>query len=103
MRTIILSGAAGLLAALPAIAMAQPAPGGQAARTEFQSSPVVQTTTPPPTGDYPLCDRQNKDRCVNPREAGKNWGNRPLDHWPGQSATEKREAGQKTPAATPRR
>jgi len=51
---------------------------------------VVQTT-PAATnakGEYPLCSKTVTDSCINPREAGKNYGNRPLDHWPGQPASE---------------
>jgi hypothetical protein len=29
-----------------------------------------------------------QDSCVNPREAGLNYGNRPLNYWPGQPASE---------------
>lgn len=46
-------------------------------------------------GSYPPCRGTQTDNCVNPREAGLNYGNRPLQHWPGQPASERR--------ATPRR
>jgi len=35
---------------------------------------------------YPLCSRTITDECVNPREAGRNHGNRPLNYWPGRPA-----------------
>ncbi len=37
---------------------------------------------------YPVCKGEVQDGCINPREAGLNWGNRPLDHWPGKPASE---------------
>lgn len=37
---------------------------------------------------YPVCKGAVQDGCINPREAGLNWGNRPLDHWPGKPASE---------------
>ena len=36
-----------------------------------------------------ICTKTVQDSCINPREAGLNWGNRPLDHWPGKPASEK--------------
>ena len=47
---------------------------------------------PPPASAmnkaYPLCSRTVQDSCINPREAGKNYGNRPLGYWPGKPASE---------------
>ena len=37
---------------------------------------------------YPVCTSDASDGCINPREAGLNWGNRPLAYWPGQPASE---------------
>ena len=66
---------------------------GTAARPQFVSNTVVQTT---PAGanataktEYPPCKGDIQDSCVNPREAGLNYGNRPLNYWPGQPASEK--------------
>lgn len=56
----------------------------------FVSGEVLQTT-PAATranGEYPLCSATVTDSCINPREAGKNWGNRPLNYWPGRPASE---------------
>lgn len=36
---------------------------------------------------YEVCMNQEQDSCINPRAAGLNWGNRPLDYWPGQPAS----------------
>jgi hypothetical protein len=57
---------------------------------------VITTTTsnavPPPASalnkEYPVCRGAVQDSCINPREAGLNYGNRPLDHWPGEPASE---------------
>ena len=40
--------------------------------------------------EYAVCTATVKDSCINPREAGLNFGNVPLDHWPGQTASSKR-------------
>lgn len=46
--------------------------------------------------DYPLCRGEVQDSCINPREAGENWGNVPLDELPPD-----RDTGGPPPAATP--
>ena len=38
--------------------------------------------------EYTVCTADVTDGCINPREAGLNFGNRALDHWPGKPATE---------------
>ncbi len=38
---------------------------------------------------YAVCDGTVTDNCINPRQAGLNWGNVPLDHWPGHPASSK--------------
>ncbi|WP_417621476.1 hypothetical protein [Parasphingorhabdus sp.] len=38
--------------------------------------------------EYAVCNGDVTDSCVNPREAGLNYGNRALDHWPGKPASE---------------
>lgn len=54
----------------------------------MRSNPVVQDIPPPHQGEYPLCTDGRTNNCINPREAGKNYGNVPLDYWPGQPASE---------------
>ena len=58
----------------------------------YQGGPYAGALTPPPADamnkDYPICRGDIQDSCINPREAGKNWGNRPLDYWPGKPASE---------------
>ena len=39
---------------------------------------------------YAVCSATVKDSCINPREAGLNFGNVPLDHWPGKPASSRR-------------
>ena len=55
----------------------------------YQSNPVVQQV-PANTveGEYPVCKSESDDACIQPRAAGLDWGNRPLDHWPGKPASE---------------
>ncbi|BDI61407.1 hypothetical protein [Qipengyuania nanhaisediminis] len=36
---------------------------------------------------YDVCMNSEQDSCINPRAAGLNWGNRPLEYWPGQPAS----------------
>ncbi|QVM85878.1 hypothetical protein [Novosphingobium decolorationis] len=41
---------------------------------------------------YDVCRGEATDGCINPREAGLNFGNRPLDHYP-------EDKGQEMPAS----
>lgn len=63
--------------------------GASTASPRFVSGEVTQTT-PAATnnGTYPPCRGTLQDSCVNPREAGLNYGNRPLNRWPGRPASE---------------
>lgn len=38
--------------------------------------------------EYTVCGGDVTDGCINPREAGLNFGNRALDYWPGKPASE---------------
>lgn len=38
--------------------------------------------------EYLVCAGTIVDACINPRAAGLNFGNVPLDHWPGKPASE---------------
>lgn len=38
---------------------------------------------------YDVCMNNDQDGCINPRAAGLDWGNRPLDYWPGKPASSK--------------
>ena len=37
---------------------------------------------------YTVCTKEKQDGCINPRAAGLNWGNTPLNYWPGKPASE---------------
>ena len=54
----------------------------------FQSNAMVQNVPAAHNGEYPPCRGDMQDNCINPREAGLNYGNRPLDYWPGRPASE---------------
>ena len=56
----------------------------------FVSGEVLQTTpaSARANGEYPVCSATVTDSCINPREAGKNYGNVPLNYWPGRPASE---------------
>ena len=43
--------------------------------------------------DYEVCCDGKTDGCINPRDAGLDFGSVPLDHWPGQPASEGKQAG----------
>lgn len=54
----------------------------------FVSNTMVQTAPAAHSGEYPPCKGDMQDNCVNPREAGLNYGNQPLNYWPGKPASE---------------
>ena len=54
----------------------------------FVENAMVQNIPAPHNGEYPPCTDGRTDNCINPREAGLNYGNRPLDYWPGQPASQ---------------
>ena len=41
---------------------------------------------------YEVCREGKADGCINPRDAGLDFGNVPLDHWPGRPASEAKQA-----------
>ena len=38
--------------------------------------------------EYDVCGEGQQDGCINPREAGLDFGGVPIDYWPGQPASE---------------
>jgi len=38
--------------------------------------------------EYDVCVREAQDSCINPRDAGLDFGRRELDYWPGRPASE---------------
>ena len=58
-------------------------PAAQSATTSAEPGTPAATTPK----DYPICSAEVQDSCIQPRAAGKNYGNRPLDYWPGEPAS----------------
>ena len=85
--------AASASAGTAAGATAAPGMGSASASTaamgnmRFVESETVQSA-PAPKTEYPICEDGVTDGCINPREAGKNYGNVPLNYWPGRPASE---------------
>ncbi|AKM11587.1 hypothetical protein AB433_06180 [Croceicoccus naphthovorans] len=52
------------------------------------SNATVEPAPAARTGEYPICGGEIQDSCIQPRAAGKNYGNVPLDYWPGQPASQ---------------
>lgn len=50
------------------------APDGRATRVEVAGQ------------DYAVCSATVQDSCINPRQAGLHFGDRPLGYWPGHAA-----------------
>lgn len=38
--------------------------------------------------EYTVCKEEGQDGCINPRDAGLDWGNREIDHYPADKAGE---------------
>lgn len=37
---------------------------------------------------YDICTKDGQDSCINPRDAGLDFGNREIDYWPGKPASQ---------------
>jgi hypothetical protein len=102
--------AAALAGAAAAPVQAQDAPAS-AAPAERAEAPVVveraangRATSVRIGGTvYKVCMTESEDGCIQPRAAGLNWGNHPLQRWPGRPASEMngRAPAPAAPAATP--
>lgn len=57
-------------------------------KTVMASNTTVEPAPEPRTDEYPICGGDIQDSCIQPRAAGKNYGNVPLDYWPGKPASE---------------
>lgn len=80
-----ITAAAGLMVAAPAMAdhHMEPKPEVVERNAKGQATKVK-------IGEqvYPVCmSDAMTDGCINPREAGLKWGNRPLKNWPGKPAS----------------
>lgn len=85
MRYFAVLIAAGL--ATPAMAQAQeePKPKPEVVETDDKGQPTrvrIGETL------YYLCNEERQDSCINPRDAGFDFGNRELTYWPGKPASE---------------
>lgn len=38
--------------------------------------------------EYQVCKEGQTDSCINPRDAGLDWGGKEIDYWPGKPASE---------------
>ncbi|MXO73875.1 hypothetical protein GRI40_01380 [Altererythrobacter aerius] len=85
MRTRSASASPTAMAAATAAVNANDSPPQMVAGEVVQTTPAATTAA---GGEYPLCSATITDSCRNPREAGKNYGNRPLNYWPGKPASE---------------
>ena len=80
--------AAGNATASNASATARTTRSATSGNIVFRGNAVTQTAPAAHNGEYPPCKGDQQDNCVNPREAGLNYGNRPLNYWPGKPASE---------------
>ncbi|HYC75039.1 hypothetical protein [Brevundimonas sp.] len=94
-------------AAAPVVAQDAPTPAPAAPATRTEAPVVVardangRATSVRIGGTvYKVCMSENEDGCIQPRDAGLNWGDRPLAHWPGRPASET-SGRTRAPAATP--
>ena len=78
------------LAGLAAIAAAPPPPEPPKPKAEvIERNDKGQATRIRVDGQvYEVCRDGKTDGCINPRDAGLDFGSVPLDHWPGTPASE---------------
>jgi len=89
MKKIGMIAAAGLLACVATPVLAQ---NSGAARAEVveRNARGMATKVRVEGRVYDVCTTDRSDGCINPREAGLNFGNVPLNRWPGQPASASR-------------
>ncbi|WP_145916966.1 hypothetical protein [Erythrobacter sp. QSSC1-22B] len=90
-RTQAWAAIASQMAGAPASQAQNPVGGSMMANgIQWVSNPVVQRIPPPHQGEYPVCESDADDNCMNPWEAGLRGPNveRPLGYWPGKPASE---------------
>lgn len=86
MKTLTAIIAIGLSAGLAAPAAAETTSAGFEIVERNDRGQVTRVSKDGQT--YAVCMNDQQDSCINPREAGLNWGNVPLAHWPGRPASE---------------
>lgn len=87
MKAIVLIALAAAVAASPAL--------GQQDTSAKPKAEVIQrdakgraTVVKVDGVEYKVCTADGQDGCINPREAGLDFGNVPIDRWPGKPASE---------------
>lgn len=88
MKTLTTALAIGLLAGVSAPAIAQYKDDKLNAEVVERNDRGQATKVSVDGTVYGVCTPEQQDNCINPREAGLNFGNVPLDYWPGQPASE---------------
>jgi len=91
MKSLKLIAALGFLAASPALA-------DHHQESEEEEAPLAEVIERDEEGratrirvegyEYDVCSEGQQDNCINPREAGLDFGTVPIDHWPGQPASQ---------------
>ncbi len=86
MRKVLLCAVGALALLAPAVAQAQT---NRATASVVERDSQGRATKVAADGRvYEVCRPGLTDACINPREAGLNFGNVPLDYWPGHPASE---------------
>ena len=84
MKLFVLFLAAGALAG-PALAQGEPKPKAEVVERDAQGRAIKVSVE---GNVYEVCREGKTDGCINPRDAGLDFGNVPLDHWPVRPASE---------------
>ena len=89
MKLLTVSLAAGVaMLAMPALAQANPDPPKPKAEVVERDAAGRAIKISVEGRVYEVCRDGKTDGCINPRDAGLDFGSVPLDHWPGRSASE---------------
>ncbi len=96
MLSIALASAAASFAAMPLSAQEQAA--AQEASPEAEQTSAVEIVKRGEDGraeivridgfEVAVCKDGRTDSCINPRDAGLDWGGKEIDYWPGKPASE---------------
>lgn len=90
--------AAATLAATSAQAEPTSSANDEKATSQQETTPKAEIVKRGPDGkaeivriegrEYPVCKGEAVDGCINPRDAGLNWGDKEIDYWPGKPASQ---------------
>lgn len=97
MRILVVAAALASTLAVPALSQTAAANGTATASVVERDARGRAIKVSVDGRTYEVCRQGMTDGCINPREAGLNFGNVPLDRWPGRPASEIRGR----PAAPP--